>query len=107
MGGDRSSSKSTWFVIMIGTWIAFGALAAWSPGTLDDIWQWIRDLPTWGEVVAWILGLPWVIGLAIRDSSWDGWVRTTSIWVVAIGWILVSAPRSRKSPRVQIKGAVS
>ena len=51
------------FIVMVGLWGAFIALAFTSPETLDEIWRWAGDLWWPVEIAVWILFLPWMIGL--------------------------------------------
>jgi hypothetical protein len=67
-------------------WIAFIALMAFSSGTLDSIWEWLRSLPLAAEIVMWIIALPWALGLLVWESSWEEWLRVLVVVVMALLW---------------------
>ena len=71
------------FAIMVGGWVFAVALVA-SRQTLDDVWTLVRDLPLVVEGVVWLLGFPFLVGLAIWHASWDEAVRLTVIAVLAV-----------------------
>jgi hypothetical protein len=74
-------------------WLAFFALL-WA-GQLDEIWNWIRDLPLIAEIALWIAFLPWMLGMAVWTSSWATWIRVVLVVLFAVGWTVVSIPRRR------------
>jgi hypothetical protein len=56
-------------------WVGFG-LAAWlEPQLLAETWDWVDALPIGGEIVAWVVGLPWMVGLAVWQGPWPDLVR--------------------------------
>ena len=84
------------FAIMIGGWVAFAAALLASPQSLEDVWTAIRDLPLLVEGVVWLLGFPFLIGLAIWQTSWEEPVRLTVIAVLAVAYTSMFVPRARK-----------
>ena len=44
----------------------------------------------------WLLGFPFLIGLAIWQASWDEAVRLTVIAVLAVAYTYMVVPRVRK-----------
>jgi hypothetical protein len=96
--------SSTWFLLMIGTWVAFGVAAVWYPGTLTDFWEWGQRLPLAAEIGLWIGTLPWMLGLAVFETAWPDWAQVTVIAALAVTWVLFSAPRAPRNsgsrPRV-------
>jgi hypothetical protein len=84
------------FAIMVGGWVAFlVVLIAFRP-TLDDVWTAVRDLPLALEGLAWLLGFPFLVGLAIWNASWDETVRLTAIAVLAVTYTYMFRPREPK-----------
>jgi hypothetical protein len=70
--GQRSSRSfgHLSFAVMLGGGPAFlGALIA-APETLDDVCAAVRELPLLVEGFVWLLGFPFLGGLAIWQSSW-------------------------------------
>jgi hypothetical protein len=70
-------------------WVGFG-LAAWlEPRLLAQTWDWVDSLPIGSEIVAWVVGLPWMVGLAVWQAPWPDLVRiglmvglaAASVWV--------------------------
>ena len=83
------------FAIMVGGWVAFAVALIASRQTLDDVWTSVRDLPLVVEGVIWLLGFPFLLGLAIWQA-WDEAVRLTVIALLAIAYTYMFVPRARK-----------
>jgi hypothetical protein len=92
-------SAYVFFVVEVGLWVAWVALAVGWPETLESIWSWIRDLPLVVEGVVWLLAFPWVLGLAVWHSGWDEWVRVLLVGCFAVGWSIAFYPHRRLVPR--------
>ena len=60
------------------------------------MWVAIRDLPLVLEGIAWLLGFPFLIGLAIWQASWDEAVRLAAIGVLAVAYTYMFVPREWK-----------
>ena len=85
------------FAIMAGGWIAFSVALVASPGTLDETWNAVRELPLALEGIAWLLGFPFLVGLAIWQASWDEAVRLLAIALVALAYTYMFVPRDRRT----------
>jgi hypothetical protein len=83
------------FAIMAGGWVAFLVALVASRQTLDDVWAAVRDLPLVLEAPVWLLGFPFLLGLAIWQASWDEALRLALIGVLAVGYTLMFLPRRR------------
>ena len=81
-----------WLVFMLGMWIAF--FAALFADQLDAVRDWVRDLPLIAELGLWLAAFPWLLGTAVWESSWAPVLRTLLVAAFAIGWTLISIPRS-------------
>jgi hypothetical protein len=88
-----SPMKRVFFIVMVGLWGAFIAVAFTSPGTLTEIWRWAGDLWWPLQVVVWVLFLPWMIGLLVWQADWSFTARMAVILVLAVGWSAASFPR--------------
>jgi hypothetical protein len=67
-------------------WAGFG-IAMWAaPGALVDIWEWVGGLSITFKMVFWVLGLPWMLGLATWQGAWPEGVRVALV----VGLALVS-----------------
>jgi hypothetical protein len=84
------------FAIMLGGWLAFLVALIASQQALDDAWTAVRDLPLLVEAVAWLLGFPFLVGLAIWQAPWDEAVRLIAIAVLAFAYTYIFIPRERK-----------
>ena len=82
------------FAIMVGGWVAFAVALAASQQTLDDVWTSVRDLPLVVEAVAWLVGFPFLIGLAIWETSWDEAARLVAI-ALPMAWSATAAAGER------------
>ena len=68
-----------------------------SPGTLDDIWNWVQDLATVWQVLVWLLTLPYMVALAIWESDWQTWLRILLVVLIALFWTgLTNSPKPAK-----------
>jgi hypothetical protein len=85
------------FTIMAGGWVAFVVALVASRQTLDDVWTSVRDLPLVVEGAVWLLGFPFLVGLAIWHASWDEPARLIVIAVLAVAYTYLFIPRPRKS----------
>lgn len=87
--------KRLFFIVMVGLWGAFIALAFVSPETLNDAWLWTRGLAWPLQVLVWIVFLPWMIGLWVWQADWSFAARLAVVVVLAVGWSAASFPRRR------------
>ena len=85
--------RRLFFIVMVGLWGAFVALAFSSPGTLNSIWHWAGGLALPFQIVVWVLFLPWMIGLLVWHTDWSFAARMAVILVLALGWSGMSFPR--------------
>jgi hypothetical protein len=86
-------ASSTWFLLMIGTWIAFGVAAVSYPDMPTDFWHWGERLPLAAEIGLWIGTLPWMLAIAVFETSWTEWLQITLVVGLAVSWIVLSIPR--------------
>jgi hypothetical protein len=84
------------FAIMVAGWAAFAVAVVVSQQPLDDVWTWVRDLPLVAEAAVWVLGFPFLVGLAIWQSPWDEAVRLAAIAGLAVAYTFMFVPRARK-----------
>jgi len=77
---------------MVGMWIGF--FATLFTDQLDAVEEWVRDLPLVAELGLWLVAFPWLLGAAVWGSSLAPVLRTLLVSAFAIGWTLISIPRS-------------
>ena len=82
-----------WLAFMVVMWIAF--FAALYADQLDAVRMWVRDLPLLAELGLWLLAFPWLLGTAVWESAWTPALRALLVGAFALGWTLISIPRSR------------
>jgi hypothetical protein len=81
------------FVLFTLLWLAFIAALLFKQGMLKDVWQSIRSLPLLVQLLLWLLFLPVMLGLWIRQTSWPLWFRL--VLVASLAWwnVYVFFPR--------------
>ena len=75
------------FVIFAVIWIAFAVGLIFSQGSVDQVWQTVRELPLIVQIGVWVLFLPVMIGLWVWETSWPLILRLVLVVGVA-GWNL-------------------
>jgi hypothetical protein len=85
---------SAFFALMAGLWGSFVTLLAVSPGTLDDAYDWLRELPLVWEILMWIVTLPWTVAYLAYETSWEHWVRVLLVALVVTVHLGACAPRT-------------
>ena len=91
------ASNGILFVVFAAIWVAFGVALIWSQGSLDQVWESIRELPLVLQAVLWVLLLPVMFGLWAWETSWPLVVRLVLVLGVA-GWnLLVFLPKAAAS----------
>ncbi len=69
-------------------WIGLAYTMIVNPALLDQLWNSVRALPLWQEIIVWVLFLPIMVGLWIWESSWPmilRWLATVGL----VGWTLL------------------
>ena len=84
---------SAWVVAAV--WLLFTLAAISAPAVLDEIWVWAAGLPIFGQLIVWVVALPWMIGIAIVRSDLPTFVQVLLVIAAAIISIWTFAPTSR------------
>jgi hypothetical protein len=84
---------SAFLALMAGLWGAFVALLAASPSTLDDAYDWLRELPTVWEALMWLFTLPWTVAYLVTETGWEHWVRVAVVALIVAVHLSICAPR--------------
>jgi hypothetical protein len=82
------------FAIFLVLWVAFAIALVLSQGTIDEAWQWIRDLNWVLQVVLWVLFLPVMAGMWVWETSWPLAVRLVLVIGLAGFNLIVFLPRA-------------
>jgi len=85
---------SAFLALMAGLWGAFVTLLAVSPSTLDDAYDWLRELPLVWELIMWLLTLPWTVAYLVYETSWEHWLRVVVVAVIVTLHLSICAPRA-------------
>jgi len=88
---------NVWFGAMVAVWSIFLTLLVVSPGTLDDVYEWLRGLWVVWEVLMWIVLLPWALAHVVLESSWPDWLRIVVVVLLATFHLAISQPRAAMS----------
>lgn len=79
--------------VVVVLWALF-AIALWtSPSSLTDVWEWVDALPTAAKLVVWVIGLPWMAGIAILQSDWPDLLQIALVAGLALGSIWTFWPK--------------
>ena len=85
---------SAFLASMAGLWGSFVTLLAVSPTTLDDAYDWVRELPIVWEILAWLLTLPWTVAYLVYETSWQHSARVVVVALVVTVHLSICAPRT-------------
>jgi hypothetical protein len=88
------------FFVCVVLWVVMAGGIVFTPDTVDSIWQSIREMTWWLQVPAWILLLPWMLGLWVWESSWPLWARFLALATIALVNLISFYPR-KKEPNAE------
>lgn len=72
------------FAILSLLWLGFAAALVFNQSVLNTIWQSLRGMPMFIQVIVWLLALPVALGLWIWQMPWPVWIRL--LLVIGLGW---------------------
>lgn len=75
--------------MMAVVWLGFGIALVAAPARLSLVWHAVRRSSPLVQLIAWILLLPWMIGLALWESGWSPFMRRCLIAVFAVSCCIV------------------
>lgn len=75
------------FAILSLLWLGFAAALVFNQTILDNIWQALRGMPMFIQVLVWLLVLPVALGLWIWETHWPLWIRL--ILIIGLGWATI------------------
>lgn len=82
------------FIVFALLWAGFAAAIIWSQGSLDQAWEWIKDLPLILQGVVVLLFLPVVAGLWVWETTWPLVMRLVLIGGLGLMTLYVFLPKS-------------
>ena len=81
------------FAILSLLWLGFAAALIFNQAILDSVWQALRGLPMFIQVVVWLIVLPVAFGLWIWETSWPLWIRLILVIGLGIATIYTFFPK--------------
>jgi hypothetical protein len=75
-------------------WVALVGALAFSPATLDEVWQAARRPAILIQAVVWLLFLPIMAGLWIWQRPWAAAIRLMLLLAIAVWNVFLFFPRS-------------
>jgi len=75
-------------------WVAVVGALAFSPATLDEVWQAARRPAILIQAVVWLLFLPIMAGLWIWQRPWAAAIRLMLLLAIAVWNVFLFFPRS-------------
>ena len=81
------------FAILSLLWLGFAAALIFNQAILDSVWQALRSLPMFIQVVVWLIVLPVAFGLWIWETSWPLWIRLILVIGLGIATIYTFFPK--------------
>ena len=99
-GASRSEGRRTvggyiWFGLMLGGWVLFFSLLAFSDARLAGLYADLRGLPLLVEALVWFLTFPFTLALTLWESTLGASTRLALVVAVAITWSAMFFPRKR------------
>jgi hypothetical protein len=93
--GRRTVGGYTWFALMLGGWVLFFTLIAFSEATLTGLYDDLRALPLLIELLVWLLTFPFALALTVWESAWEPATRFALVLCISIAWSVMFFPRKR------------
>jgi hypothetical protein len=87
---------ATWYGAMVALWSIFFTLLVISPGTLDDVYDWLTGLALVWEVLMWIVLLPWALAYLALESSWANWLQILVVVLIVVVHLSISTPKQTR-----------
>lgn len=93
-GFSMLSWISVGVVVML--WVAFAVAAAAAPSALTQVWAFVNGLPLVARMVVWVVGLPWMVGIAVWHGSGPDLVRLGLLAGLALASVWTFYPTSNR-----------
>jgi hypothetical protein len=79
-------------VLFAAMWVALGVAIVRAPARVDAAWRRLRALPLLVQLLAWVLLLPIVAGIAVWQLAWPRLARLSVVAGIAAWNLLVFLP---------------
>ena len=99
VAGRWTISATTWFLAMVGGWIAFFTSTLVAPATVDELWSDVRSLSLLLEALVWLAAFPFVLATGVWETSWPDWLRVALVATFAVAWSVAFFPRPRRKEK--------
>jgi hypothetical protein len=87
------------YLVVVGLWLAFGALLMQDAGGAADVWERYRGLPVAVEIGVGLLLLPWVLAVGIWQTDWPLALRLGLDGLLAAVTLVMFFPVRPVAPR--------
>jgi hypothetical protein len=92
-GATFAFNVVVWLLFTV-LWVAVVGALAFSPATLDEVWQAARRPAILIQAVVWLLFLPIMAGLWIWQRPWAAAIRLMLLLAIAVWNVFLFFPRS-------------
>jgi hypothetical protein len=88
------ASSGLLLILFAAMWVALGVAIVRAPARVDAAWRRLRALPLLVQLLAWVLLLPILAGIAVWQLGWPRLARMTMVAGIAAWNLLVFLPAS-------------
>lgn len=88
------ASSGLLLILFAAMWAALGIAIVRAPARVDAAWRRLRALPLLVQLLAWVLLLPILAGIAVWQLGWPRLVRMATVAGIAAWNLLVFLPAS-------------
>ena len=92
------AERGVLFAVFAVLWLGIGAMFAFSPAAIDELWLTIGTLPFVVQIVLWVLFLPVMAGLWAWEQTWPELVRLAIVLALAAWTFLIFRPNWLRLP---------
>jgi hypothetical protein len=88
------ASSGLLLLLFAAMWVALGVAIVRAPARVDAAWRRLRALPLLVQLLAWVLLLPILAGIAVWQLGWPRLARMAMVAGIAAWNLLVFLPAS-------------
>ena len=81
------------FGVVVALWAVFAAGALLEPSRLGELWQDFREWPILGQLLGWVLLLPWLLATVVWAAPWVLWLRLLMVALIALFTLVAFSPK--------------
>lgn len=80
--------------VVVMLWVAFAVAVGAAPNALTQVWAFVDGLPLVAKMVVWVVGLPWMVGIAVWHGPGPDPVRLGLLAGLALASVWTFYPTS-------------